>query len=115
MKGIARMVVAVVMVATGLTAGLGPASAHDMPKRCGDRPEAGAGWFDLRAHKVAGCKTARRLAEKWHDRAISGGGFARRMNVHQQTWRCRTRQLHPEVWRVRCLAPNRIVHFGWGF
>jgi hypothetical protein len=112
LPGIAVAVVAMALVVTGASV---PAAAHDVPKRCGDRLEPGAGWFHLRAHKVAGCKAARRLAERWHDRAINDGTFARRLNVHQQTWRCRTKQSHPEVWRVRCSAPNRIVHFGWGF
>ncbi len=90
-------------------------SAHNAPRACGHRQELGAGWGKLRAHGKAGCKTARVVAEKWHDRAMGGDGFSRRLNAAGRSWQCRTRQLYPELWRVRCTTNNRIVHFLWGF
>lgn len=107
--------VAALVFASGLMDSSSLVVAHNSPKRCGHRAELGAGWFKLRAHRGTRCPKARVLAEKWHDRALSGGGFARRIKAGGRSWRCRTRQLHPEVWKVLCASKTRIVHFQWGF
>lgn len=112
MKKIALLTTVLLLIGT-----LGaPAAAHDVPRRCGYRQEMGAGWWKLRAHGGVSCRTARRVAEKWHTRVMSGGNHSR-FRVKERTWRCRDEEAtqYVEAVRVRCrTGEERIVHFLWG-
>ncbi len=91
-----------------------PASAHNEPLRCGHRNELGVGWWKVRAHGGAGCRTARRVAEKWHDRVLNGKPVDQ-FRVNQRKWRCRDKQAGYESVKVRCrTGESKVVHFYWG-
>ncbi len=112
-----KLLVLVVTIASLLGLGMiAPASAHDAPRRCGDRDQLGAGWWDAYAHNGASCATARRVAEKWHDRVMSWRD-PDRFRVNERVWRCRDRDLagYAEAVRVRCARRDgAVVHFLWG-
>ena len=71
-------------------------------RRCGPRTTNGAGFFDVRARRVA-CRRARGIARAFYrDREEPTG------------WSCRERQLDLELFRVRCTRGPRLVRFAHG-
>jgi len=76
-------------------------------RRCGSQNHPGAGWYKVRALDVR-CENARRVARKYWNTSD------RRITVNGISYRCRERQVASELFRVRCRAGEKRVHFQQG-
>lgn len=88
-SGTALALIATV-VAVALTGGA--EARADYWQKCGDQGTMGAGWYNVRAHKVA-CRNARRVARNWWN---SGG------DNRFDGWRCRVKSVGYELAKTDC-------------
>ena len=95
-------ILAVVEVAgAALFAATSSASAHGFPKRCGDQPGRGAGWFDVRSYQT-NCHRARAVSDYF---VWESGGDHRFFG-----WRCDDDRIATEIWKVDCKSRKRGFH-----
>jgi hypothetical protein len=75
------------------------APAHGWDHRCGSQPQAGAGWYNVRAYNLV-CSEARRVARRYT--------YGQPGQPHG--WRCDEKRIGDEVVRVDCIRRQRGEH-----
>ena len=112
------LLVALALALTSIAAPTSPATAHDAPKRCGQKPGGGAGWYKVRAHGF-GCMKARRLAQRWETKCVANSncpGEPDHINSVDPGFKCWHRKAGYESVRVQChpKSGDGQIHFLWG-
>lgn len=78
------------LAATAALTSTAPASANDW-RKCGDQPQLGAGWYNVRAHNIS-CRKARAVAKEY--------GFA--ANTTPFGFACQDRLIGYETTKAAC-------------